>query len=45
MLSPILRFVIDQLGFKPSMKEILFKDNWKQIFEPERVFQQVIDVT
>ena len=26
-------------------KKILFKDDWKQIFEPENVLQQVIDIT
>jgi hypothetical protein len=26
-------------------RTILFKDNWKQIFEPENVLQQVIDIT
>ena len=26
-------------------RKILFKDDWKQIFEPENVLQQVIDIT
>jgi hypothetical protein len=26
-------------------RSILFKDDWKQIFEPENVLQQVIDIT
>jgi D-apionate oxidoisomerase len=26
-------------------KEILFKEDWKQIFEPDNVLQQVIDIT
>lgn len=26
-------------------RKILFKNDWKQIFEPENVLQQVIDIT